>query len=198
MDPYRKHFAKDLKGKALLVSEIELPTRKKNVMMSLVSSIMAQQLSTTVARVIKGRFLELYLGKDPTSDQILETPIEDLRKIGLSLNKANYIKNVAQFFKDNRVTVAKLNKMSDDEIIEFLVQIKGVGRWTVEMILIFSLGREDVFALDDLGIQKGMIKLHRWKEMDKKKLREKMMKASEGWAPYRSYACLHLWRLLDQ
>jgi DNA-3-methyladenine glycosylase II len=198
MDPYRKHFAKDSKGKSLLKSKIELPTRKKNIIMSLVSSIMAQQLSTTVARVIKGRFLKLYAGKEPTSDQILATSVEDLRKIGLSQNKAHYIKNVAQFFKENKITITKLNKMSDEEIIELLTEIKGVGRWTVQMILIFSLGREDVFAVDDLGIQKGMIRLHCWKEMDKKKLKDKMIKSAEIWSPYRSFACLHLWRLLDE
>jgi DNA-3-methyladenine glycosylase II len=197
MSDYRKHIGKDPRGKALLKSEIVLPKKKKNIMMSLVSSIVGQQLSVTVARVINKRFLELYDGKEPNADQILETPHEDLRKIGLSNNKTNYIKNVARFFKDNHITSGKLAKMSDDEIIDHLTQIKGVGKWTVEMILIFTLGREDVFALDDLGIQKGMIKLHRWKEMDKKTLRAKMKKVSEKWSPYRSYACLHLWRLLD-
>ncbi len=197
MSDYRKHFGKDARGKLLLKSEVTLPKKKKNVMMNLIKSIIGQQLSVTVARVINARFVALYNGKDPSSDQILETSHEDLRKIGLSNNKANYVKNVAQFFKDNHITSAKLAKMSDDEIIEFLSQIKGVGRWTVEMILIFTLGREDVFALDDLGIQKGMIKLHRWKELDKKTLRAKMVKTSEKWSPYRSFACLHLWGLLD-
>ena len=194
---YQKHLSKDPKGKLLIKTEISLPSKKKNVMMSLIKSIVGQQLSTTVARVINQRFIDLFEGKDPTTDQIMEMSHENLRKIGLSNNKANYVKNVAQFFKENKVTMAKLSKMTDDEIIEFLTQIKGVGRWTVEMILIFHMGREDVFAVDDLGIQKGMIKLHKWKEMDKKKLREKMIKASEKWSPYRSYACLHLWSLLD-
>ena len=197
MSEYRKHLSRDSKGKLLLKAEVTLPVRKKNVMMSLISSIMGQQLSTTVARVIRERFLALYDGAEPTAEMIIQTNHDTLRGIGLSNNKVSYVKNVAEFFRDHKVTIAKLNKMSDDEIIDFLTQIKGVGRWTVEMILIFTLGREDVFALDDLGIQKGMIKLHGWRVADKKKLRAKMIKAAEVWSPYRSFACLHLWRYLE-
>jgi DNA-3-methyladenine glycosylase II len=87
--------------------------------------------------------------------------------------------------------------MSNEEIIEKLTQIKGVGRWTVEMLLMFSLGREDVFAVDDWGIQTTMIKLYNLDATDKKALKEKMLKLSEKWAPYRTYACLHLWGWKD-
>ena len=87
--------------------------------------------------------------------------------------------------------------MSNEDIIALLTQIKGVGRWTVEMLLMFTLGREDVFAPDDLGIQQAMIKLYNIKVTDKKLLKEKMLKLSAKWKPYRTYACMHLWRWKD-
>ena len=87
--------------------------------------------------------------------------------------------------------------MDNEAIIELLVQIKGVGKWTVEMLLMFSLGREDVFAVDDLGIQQAMIKIYRLEELDKKALKTKMLELSKKWSPYRTYACLHLWQWKD-
>lgn len=91
----------------------------------------------------------------------------------------------------------KLGKMSNEEVIEYLVVIKGVGRWTVEMLLMFALGREDVFAIDDLGVQNAMIALYKLDKTDKKKLKEDMLRLSKKWSPYRTYACLHLWRWKD-
>jgi len=87
--------------------------------------------------------------------------------------------------------------MTDEEVIEYLIPIKGVGRWTVEMLLMFALGREDVFAVDDLGIQNAMIALYRIKREDKKKFKEDMLRISKKWSPYRTYACMHLWRWKD-
>ena len=88
--------------------------------------------------------------------------------------------------------------MSNEEIIELLTQIKGVGKWTVEMLLMFTLGREDVFAVDDLGIQQAMIRLYKLDPTDKKALKEKMLQLSAKWSPYRTYACLHLWQWKDE
>jgi DNA-3-methyladenine glycosylase II len=82
-------------------------------------------------------------------------------------------------------------------VINYLTEIKGVGRWTTEMLLMFTLGREDVFAVDDLGIQNAMIKLYKLDNRNKKELREKLLKLSEKWSPYRTYACLHLWHWKD-
>ena len=87
--------------------------------------------------------------------------------------------------------------MSNEEIIDLLVQIKGIGRWSVEMLLMFTLGREDVFAVDDLGIQQAMTKIYKLEHLDKKSLKEKMLKLSDKWSPYRTYACLHLWKWKD-
>jgi DNA-3-methyladenine glycosylase II len=103
---------------------------------------------------------------------------------------------VAQFAMEQGMEDKKLNKMSDEEVIDYLVPIKGVGRWTVEMLLIFTLGREDVFAVDDLGIQKAMINLYGIDKTDKKKMKAEMLKIAESWKPFRSYACLYLWKSL--
>ena len=95
-------------------------------------------------------------------------------------------------------TPTVLAKMNDEEIIEYLTRIKGVGRWTVEMLLMFTLGRQDVFAVDDLGIQQAMIRIYKLDKSDKKKLREEMLRISASWSPYRTYACLHLWQHKDE
>jgi DNA-3-methyladenine glycosylase II len=139
----------------------------------------------------------LYGGREPTPQQILETPFETLRGIGLSNAKANYVKNVAQFEIESGMDHRKLGKMSNEEVIEYLTQIKGVGRWTVEMLLMFALGREDVFAIDDLGIQNAMIKIYKLDRNDKKKFREDLLRISSKWSPYRTYACKHLWGWKD-
>jgi DNA-3-methyladenine glycosylase II len=191
---YKKHLAKDAKAKQLFKNDIVIPTRTKSVTLSLVWSIMSQQLSIQVAKVMHQRFLELFGGKDPDAEEILKTPVTTIKAIGISQRKAEYIHNVAHFIVENKITYAKLQKMRDEEIIELLTQIKGVGRWTVEMLLIFGLEREDVFAVDDLGVQKAMIQLFKLHDLDKKTLREKMIKLSQRWSPYRSYICLHMWK----
>jgi DNA-3-methyladenine glycosylase II len=158
---------------------------------------MSQQLSTRVADVIYQRFLDLYGGREPSAQQVLDTSPVTLRGIGLSNAKTQYVQNVARFELEHGMESRKLHKMSDEEIIVYLTQIKGVGRWTVEMLLMFALGREDVFAVDDLGIQNAMIALYGLKKDDKKKLKEDMLRISKKWSPYRSYACMYLWRWKD-
>lgn len=108
-----------------------------------------------------------------------------------------YVYNVCDFFIENNVTDARLHKMEDEPVIAFLTQIKGVGRWTAEMILMFGLGREDVFAADDLGIQQAMTKLYKLDPSDKKQLKQQMISISDKWRPYRTYACRYLWNWKD-
>ena len=158
---------------------------------------MSQQLSTKVADVFHRRFLQLYAGKEPTAQQIAVTQFETLRGIGLSNAKANYVLNVCNFFIEERITDSMLHKMSNGEVIKYLTQIKGVGQWTVEMVLMFTLGREDVFALDDLGIQQAICKLYKIDAADKKAMKEKMLIVSKKWSPYRTYACRYLWGWKD-
>ena len=195
---YIPHLSKDKKLKKLVeTAEPCILKKRKNICTYLCASIMSQQLSTKVATVIHNRFLALYGGKDPSPHQILDTPFETLRGIGLSNAKVSYVKNVAQFEIDFGMDHKKLHQMNNEEVIAYLTPIKGVGRWTVEMLLMFALGREDVFAVDDLGIQNAMIKLYKLDNSDKKKFREELLRLSNKWSPYRTYACVHLWQWKD-
>lgn len=193
---YVAHLKKDKKLAKIIIEELPPLQFHKNIALRLMVSIMGQQLNTKVAKVIYKRFLDIY-GKEPKPQQVLDTSFDVLRNIGLSNAKVNYVQNVASFCIENKITDTKLLKMSNEEIIELLTQIKGVGRWTVEMLLMFSLGREDVFAGDDLGIQGAMVNLYNLDTSDKKKVKEQMLKLSEKWSPFRTYACLHLWRHRD-
>ena len=194
---YQRHLKKD-KGLAELVKgEAYTLDKRKNTAIRLIASIVSQQLSTKVAAIIFKRFLDIYKGKEPGMQAIIDTPFDILRGIGLSNSKVNYVQNVAQFFISQKITDKQLYAMEPEAVIELLTQIKGVGRWTVEMLLMFSLGHEDVFAVDDLGIQQAMIRLYKIKYTTKKELQTKMLKRSLAWAPYRTYACLHLWNWKD-
>ena len=194
---YFEHLSRDKRLKKALdqVGPLELKGRK-DLWLSLCGSIMSQQLSTKVAAVIYARFMDLYDGK-PEPQVVLDTPTEKLRALGLSNAKVAYIHNVSRFAIERGMSPKQLSKLSNEEVIEYLTEVKGVGRWTVEMLLMFSMKREDVFAVDDLGIQQGMIKLYKLEKEPKKQLKEDMMKISRKWAPYRTYACLYLWRWKD-
>jgi DNA-3-methyladenine glycosylase II len=195
---YISHLSKDKKLSKLLTDHEPFKLKfHKNICLRLCASIMSQQLSTKVAKVIFNRFLELYGGEEPSPEQIVVTPFDKLRAIGLSNAKTQYVLNVAQFAIDHKLNDTKLKKMSDEEIIELLTQIKGVGRWTVEMLLMFTLGREDLFAVDDYGIQVAMKKLYKLDDSNKKDFKEKMLNISKKWSPYRTYACMHLWSWKD-
>ncbi len=192
------HLSKDKKFKKII--ELQEPfvlVKRKNVYFHLCNAIMSQQLSTKVADVFQLRFLSLYNSKTPTAAQIAATPFETLRGIGLSNAKANYVLQVCNFFIEKKITDAMLYKMSNEELIRYLTQIKGVGRWTVEMILMFTLGREDIFAVDDLGLQQAICKLYSIDAGDKKMMKEKMLAISKKWSPYRTYACRYLWGWKD-
>src|SRR5215213_7235607 len=145
---YFAHLSKDKKFAKLLTDHEPFKLKfHKNICLRLCASIMSQQLSTKVAKVIYLRFLDLYGGEEPTPQQIVTTPFDKVRAIGLSNAKTQYVLNVAQFAIDHKLDDKKMKRMSDVEIIELLTQIKGGGRGTVEMLLMFTLGREDVFSL---------------------------------------------------
>ena len=194
---YLKHLQKDKKLKPLLQAGYLTISKRKNAPIRLMASIMSQQLSTKVATVIYQRFLDLYNGKDPDLSAVLKTPDEKLRGIGLSNAKVGYVKNVAAFCLEHSIADKTLAKMDNEAIIDLLVQIKGVGRWTVEMLLMFTLGREDVFAVDDLGIQQAMCRLYKLDPADKKAMKSAMQSIAQKWSPYQTYACMHLWQWKD-
>ena len=196
--PHLEHLSKDAQLLPVLQSvEPYLLQERQNICLRLCSSIMSQQLSTKVADVIFKRFLDLFGGNEPDARQILDTPYDALRGIGLSNAKVGYVQNVARYMLENNTDDEAIRQMSNDEVIEFLTQIKGVGRWTVEMLLMFTLGREDVFAIDDLGIQQAMARVYNLDMTNKKEFRRQMQEISTAWAPYRTYACFYLWKFKD-
>jgi len=172
--------------------------QRANIPLALYTSIMNQQLSTKVADVIHKRFLNLFDGAEPTPQQVVDIPSEQLRVIGLSNAKVSYVKNIAQFAIDNGLELEKLTAMSDDEIYKYVGAIKGVGKWTIHILLMFSLGREDVFIPDDLGIQNAMALIFGLDKADRKKLRADIITLSEQFSPYRTYLCVHLWQWLNK
>lgn len=196
--PHQLHLEKDKILRRIMADQDKHVIEKRNhIHLRFCASIISQQLSTKVADVIYGRFLQLFKKKIPSAKDILAVEVETLRGIGLSYAKASYVHNVCNFFADNKLTDARLHKMTDEELIDLLTQIKGVGRWTIEMILMFSLGREDVFATDDLVIQQTMTKAYKLDNTDKKKMKADMLRIAEKWKPFRTYACKYLWGWRD-
>jgi DNA-3-methyladenine glycosylase II len=195
---YLEQLKRDVLLSKVIDDSIDLSLKQQeNILHWLVASIISQQLSTAVAKVIHLRFLALYEGKEPKAQEILDTPFEKLRGIGLSNSKTAYIQNVASFDLEYGISAKVLGKMSDEEVMNYLIQIKGVGKWTVEMMLMFALGREDVFSSGDLGIQKAMISLYGLDNSNRKLLEKEMQDIAESWRPFRTYACLYLWRWKD-
>ncbi|HXB92389.1 MAG TPA: DNA-3-methyladenine glycosylase 2 family protein, partial [Puia sp.] len=142
---YAPHLGKDKRLKRLIEQYTGVPLRleeRKDIPLYLCASIMSQQLSIKVAAVIHQRFLNLYGGLSPRPEEILSTPPETLRGVGLSNAKVSYVQNVARFSLEKGMDHAILAGMENEEVIAYLTQIKGVGRWTVEMLLMFGLGRE--------------------------------------------------------
>ena len=192
------HLSKVCKKFAKVVPSHEpFPTKfekSKDPYRALVRSVVYQQLSGKAAATIHGRVLGLFPGKDhPEPEDILRASEEKLRSAGLSRQKAAALKDVAQKRIDGIIPPARsLVRLSDEEIIERLTAARGVGRWTVEMYLIFTLGRQDVLPIDDLGVRKGAEKLY------KREFTPKTLGAyGERWAPWRSAAAWHLWRVAD-
>jgi len=192
------HLKKDKLLKKVIKDVGEIRLRKNlDLYHSLMRAIVGQQLSVKAANTIWNRFLGLFSGGYPSADKVLKLHDDELRSVGLSYQKAGYIKNIARFSVDETLDYKKLKKMSDEDLIGYLVQIKGVGRWTVEMILMFNLNRMDVFPKDDLGIQNGIISLYGIKPVNKKELFAHMEKISLPWQPYRTLACMYIWRHKD-
>jgi DNA-3-methyladenine glycosylase II len=195
---YLYHLSVDKKLAPILGPEPLVLTIHTDVAARLMASIMSQQLSTRVAQVIHGRFLNLFNGSEPSAEQVLKVPYQTLRSIGLSHAKATYVHHVADFFQKNQVRFETFVSVPDHQVIEFLTQIKGVGRWTAEMFLMFTLAREDVFSSGDLGLQQAMIKLYKPRYTTQRELTQKLERIAQRWSPYRTYACMHLWMWKDE
>ena len=167
----------------------------RNYFIDLINSIVGQQLSMKAGDTIWARFAALFKGKPLNPQTVAQKTVEELRTSGVSNSKAQYIKNVGDAFLHHHVTLEKFPDMADEQIIEELVKIKGVGKWTAEMFCIFSLGREDIFSMGDLGLSNALIKMYGGKKPFTKTAIERI---TNKWSPYRSYASLLLWKSLEK
>jgi DNA-3-methyladenine glycosylase II len=189
-----KHLKKDFILKQVIEnSDFEIkPSLELNVYTFLLRSIVSQQLSIKVAKIIFNRFLNLFPDRYPNNDLLLKMDNSILRNVGISFRKISYLKNVAEFSKNNNLDFEYIQQKTDDELIKTLTQIKGIGKWTVQMALMFPLNRPDVFPVDDLGIQTKIKYLYNITSKNKE-MKTDLEKISENWKPYRTLACKFLW-----
>lgn len=167
---------------------------KRGRFQSLVRSILAQQISTTVARSML-RKLEARLQPNKlTPDSLSRLSFDDLRSLGLSRQKATYLQDLTTKVLDRSVRLHQVHRLTDEEIIAELIQVKGIGRWTVQMFLIFCLGRPDVFAPDDFGLRSAIQKLYGLPELPKRAEAEEI---AAPWRPHATIASWYLWRSLE-
>ena len=163
---------------------------------ALAESIAYQQLSGKAAATIWGRVRALFPGKHLDPAQVLQMPDEKLRGAGLSRSKVAALKDLAAKTIDGTVPTGRaVMKMADEEIVERLIQVRGIGRWTVEMLLLFDLGRPDVWPVHDYGVRKGLAKVFGKRKLPTPK---QLLKLGEKWRPYRSVAAWYFWRALDE
>jgi DNA-3-methyladenine glycosylase II len=158
---------------------------------ALVGSIIFQQLAGAAARAILNRFKQIYHGKIPRPRQYLNTEEKHLRASGLSPQKIRYIRDLSERIENGVLDLKQLSRLPSDEVVKELDEVKGIGRWTAEMFLIFVLGRTDVLPVDDLGLRKAVQKTYRLRKLPTK---EKFEQLSKNWHPYCSIATLYLWR----
>jgi DNA-3-methyladenine glycosylase II len=175
--------------------------RRENHFKALVIAIINQQLSGKAARTIENRFLELFsrtgraAKKFPSPEDILKMPTPKMRRVGLSKMKVSFIKDLAKKILDGTVDFRAMKNWTDEEVIEHLTRVKGIGRWTAEMFLMFSLGRDDVFSYGDLGLRNAMERLYK---LRKHPSPARAAKISGAWKPYRTLASRYLWKSLEK
>jgi DNA-3-methyladenine glycosylase II len=172
-------------------------SKSKELYESLLYCVVSQQLSVKAADTIWSRVQAKFPNKDMAPHLILQIDKEQLRACGLSYQKAGYLKNIAEFTQSNTLEYSKLKSKSDDFLIDYLSQIKGIGRWSAEMILMFSLNRPNILPVDDIGIQSSLRNLYGLSD-NKKEMILEMQQIASSWEPYRTLACRHLWRFRDQ
>jgi len=162
---------------------------------SLVRSIVYQQLSGKAASTIYERFLDLFVFDIyPEPKDILAVSIETLRSSGLSYQKVNYIRDLSEKWQEGTMNLTDIDSMTDEEISSELIKVKGIGQWTADMFLMFTLGRPDVFPFGDLGIQKGVMIIT---NMNRLPTQKEMERKTKKWQPYRTVAAWYLWKLVD-
>lgn len=195
-----RHLKKKDKILGKIIDKIELPKIYKttNRFQKLVRSIIGQQLSVKAASTIYNRFIALFpklkVGEFPTSREILKISEDKLRQAGLSFQKISYIKDLAGKIEGSEIDLENIHKLEDEAVIEALIKVNGIGRWTAEMFLIFSLERPDVFSHGDLGLKNAIKKLYGLRKHPSPKRADEI---SLKWKPHRSLASRYLWASLD-
>ncbi len=190
-----RHLEKDPVIKNLIkrYNTPKLSRGNNDIFLDLIETIINQQLSSRAADVILGRFKNIFKDKQIIAEKVINISDSNLRRAGLSPQKIKYIKGLCKKLIDKELDLQSLRKLSDEEAKEKLTSIYGIGPWSAEMTLIFSLNRPDVFALGDLGLCTAVSRLYNVDRRDKKKIEI----ISQKWSPYRSYACWYLWRSLE-
>ena len=168
--------------------------KPEDYFVDLVDSIISQQLSGKAAATIFGRFKKLFSNGQITVSKLIKLDDEQIRQAGISYSKIKYIKGIAEEIKNKKLNLENLENLTDGEVIEELIKLKGVGVWTAEMFLMFTLQRDDIFSAGDLGLQNAMIKLYKLKDKPSK---EVLIKLSNKWSPHRTFASRILWRSLE-
>lgn len=191
-----EHFKKTDPTLFTIAKKIELTNLVKpsDYFIDLVDSIISQQLSGKAAATIFGRFKKLFKDEKITPKQLLKIPDDAIRNAGISYSKIKYIKGIALEIKNKKLNLKNLEKLSDEEVIDELIKIKGIGRWTAEMFLMFTLLREDIFSIGDLGLKNAIIKHYKLKKVTN----EKLLKISKKWSPHRTIASRILWKSLEK
>ncbi|HEV2169939.1 MAG TPA: DNA-3-methyladenine glycosylase [Candidatus Binatus sp.] len=176
------------------VGPLEITPRRERFQ-ALARAIIFQQLAGAAASAIYGRFVGLFPGVEfPSPEQVLDKTVAELRAVGLSEKKALYIRDLAEHIRDGKLNFHQFHAMTDEEIVEHLTMVKGIGKWTAEMFLMFNLGRPDVMPADDLGVQNAIKRHYR---MCQRPNRKRLLKHAERWRPYRTAAAWYLWRSLE-
>jgi DNA-3-methyladenine glycosylase II len=196
IDGIKRLSSKNIKLKSFL-QKFRVPVLpiEKNYFWALCRSVIYQQISGKAAKKISDRYLSLFdQGIKMRPVDVTEIDIEKIHKVGISRQKSSYIKNIADAFRNNIINEKNISDLEDQEIIKQLTSIKGVGRWTAEMFLIFTLRRTDVFPVTDLGVQKGFQIFY---SLDDLPTIEVMNEKSESWRPYRTIMSLYLWYAVE-
>lgn len=179
----------------IITKDLEPILPRGSVYESLLRAIISQQISVAAANSVRNKFLKTFGNKFPSPKVLLKASDQKMKSAGLSRQKIEYMRCVAEHFIKGKLDENKFHKMSDKEVIDDLVKIKGVGEWTAEMILIFTLHRHDIFSYKDLGLVKPIFLLYgiNPKKYKPKNLKKKVLSITEKWSPYRSLACRYLW-----
>lgn len=165
-----------------------------NYFLDLTSSIVQQQLSIKAGDTIWNRFISLFPDNNPTPELVLAIDGQEIRNAGISWSKVSYVKDLAEKTLESGIVFKQFSIMTDEEIIEELIKVKGIGRWTAEMFLMFTMGKPDIFSYGDLGLRRAIQRLYKLKNEPSQEEAEKI---AEKWKPYRTIACRYLWKSLD-